>query len=335
MARQSSIDLDSPDRPFDNIINFRDVGRSINQFCGVQMLKEGVLFRSARLDDASERDKRRLAEELHIATVIDLRSPTEHQMATRKRRAENAGAGENVSDTDLTGAAVPVDAGEHLLQIPESHRALISLTGKALERSLLWKLDWFHYMYANPSAPSSPDPLVRCHSNAPLNRKVLAMAATGYRPAAVRIVGEQVMQPRGLTGLAQDTLDASMAELRAVFELLARDDAYPILVHCTQGKDRTGLVVLMTLLLAGDTVPAPAIVDDYTRSELELVPEFEERMREIRLLGLGEAYTRCPSDFVAATTEYLQSQYGGVTEYLTDIGIDAAMQKRIRQKILV
>lgn len=36
MARQSSIDLDSPDRPFDNIINFRDVGRSVNQFCGAQ-----------------------------------------------------------------------------------------------------------------------------------------------------------------------------------------------------------------------------------------------------------------------------------------------------------
>ncbi|KAF7161303.1 hypothetical protein CNMCM6106_008592 [Aspergillus hiratsukae] len=72
--RQSSIDLDSADRPFDNIINFRDVGRSINQLMGSRVLKEGVLFRSARLDDASERDRRRLAEELHVSTVLDLRS---------------------------------------------------------------------------------------------------------------------------------------------------------------------------------------------------------------------------------------------------------------------
>lgn len=36
MPRQSSIDLDSADRPFDNIINFRDVGRSVNHFCGAQ-----------------------------------------------------------------------------------------------------------------------------------------------------------------------------------------------------------------------------------------------------------------------------------------------------------
>ena len=257
-------------------------------------------------------------------------------MATRKRRAENAGAGSNDSDIDLTGASVPANADEHLLQLPESKRALISLTGKSLERSLLWRLDWVNYMYAN-SFVLLLIILIPPHmrqSNIHI-RKVLAMAAAGYRTTAVRIVGEQVMQPRGLTGLALDTLDASMAEIRAVFELLANDESYPILVHCTQGKDRTGLVVLMMLLLAGEAVSTPAIVDDYTRSELELVPEFEERMREIRLLGLGEEYTRCPPDFVEVTTRYLRSQYGGVEKYLATIGIDADMQKRIRQNILI
>lgn len=30
----SSFDLASPDRPFDNILNFRDVGRSVNEYAG-------------------------------------------------------------------------------------------------------------------------------------------------------------------------------------------------------------------------------------------------------------------------------------------------------------
>lgn len=165
------------------------------------------------------------------------------------------------------------------------------------------------------------------------NRKVLAWAATGYRADAVRLIGEQVMQPRGLTGLARDTLDSSAAEIRSVFELLADEDAYPLVVHCTQGKDRTGLVILLALLLA-ENVPAAAIADDYVRSELELVPEFEERMREIRALGLGEDYTRCPPGFVDTTTQYLQDRYGGVRRYLAGIGIDAAMQEHIRQRLL-
>lgn len=47
MPRQSSIDLDSPDRPFDNIINFRDVGRTINHFCGAECVS---LFLKLALD---------------------------------------------------------------------------------------------------------------------------------------------------------------------------------------------------------------------------------------------------------------------------------------------
>lgn len=143
------------------------------------------------------------------------------------------------------------------------------------------------------------------------------------------------MQPRGLTGLAQDTLDASTAELRTIFELLAQDESYPVLVHCTQGKDRTGLIVLVMLLLAGERVPVAAIADDYGRSELELVPEFEERIREIRALGLGEEYTRCPPGFVDATIEYFSVKYGGVGGYLAGIGIDGEMQDRIRRKLWV
>lgn len=158
---------------------------------------------------------------------------------------------------------------------------------------------------------------------------------TGYRPDAVRLIGEQVMQPRGLTGLAQDTLDSSAAEMRDIFERLARETTYPVLIHCTQGKDRTGLIILLTLLLAGESViPSSALTDDYARSELELVPEFEERMKEIRALGLGEDYTRCPPGFVDATMEYLRNKYGGVSGYLNSVGVGADLQELIRQKIL-
>ncbi|KGO39081.1 Tyrosine/serine-protein phosphatase IphP-type [Penicillium expansum] len=315
MSRHNSVDLDSPDRPFDNIINFRDVGRSVNQFCRKEILKEGVFFRSARLDDASERDKRRLAEELHIHTVIDLRSQTEHQMGTRKRRSENAKSDPSTnspspSPSPLPTDPIPTNPDEHLLQIPGSKRALISLTGKGFERALISKLDWLTYL------------------------KTIGLVTTGYRSDAVRLVCGSVMQPRGLTGLAQDTLDSSMGEIRSVFEILACEESYPTLVHCTQGKDRTGLVVLLMLLLVGGVVPVEAIVDDYSRSELELVSEFDERMEEIRAIGLGEDYTRCPPGFVRDTTEYLENRYGGVRGYLEKVGVEYEMQERVRVKFM-
>lgn len=250
-------------------------------------------------------------------------------MGTRKRRAEIAKSEseQEISESDLTTAPVPTNPDEHLLQIPGSERALISLTGKGFERALLSKLDWYTYLYVH----------VYIYSFEPKSnkrtRKAISLVTTGYRSDAVRLICQTAMVPRGLTGLAQDTLESSKAEVRAVFEILAKEDSYPTLVHCTQGKDRTGLVVLMMLLLVGDAVPTAAIVDDYSRSELELVPEFEERMKEIRAIGLGEDYTRCPAGFVTDTTEYLE-KFGGVTGYLEKIGVGAEMQERVRRKFL-
>lgn len=71
-------------------------------------------------------------------------------MATRKRRAENAESTDDTPNNADFASSVPLDADEHLLQIPDSHRALISLTGKGFEKALLSKLDWMTYLYVSP-----------------------------------------------------------------------------------------------------------------------------------------------------------------------------------------
>ncbi|KAL2003467.1 hypothetical protein VTN02DRAFT_3778 [Thermoascus thermophilus] len=295
------------DRPFDNILNFRDVGGSINQICGSRILQEGVLFRSARPDDASERDRKRLVDELGISTIIDLRSTTEHIMATEKRRSAMS------LETDAEAAAVMADPDEHLLELPGVRRFALSLTGRAFEKALLWRLDWFTLI------------------------KVLALTASGYRQDAVSIVGREALRPRGLIGLAQDTLDCSADEMRELFDVLAHDETYPTVVHCTQGKDRTGLVVLLLLLLTR-AVPVDVIGADYVRSELEVELDeraLEERTLEMRAVGLPDDYARCPPGWTQAVTDYLDERYRGVEGYLLSLGIDREKQGRIRRRLLV
>lgn len=65
---------------------------------------------------------------------------TEHQMATAKLHAE-------------TGTSTPPNNNntDHLFQLPHVRRQLISLTGKAFERSLLWRLDWWNFLYGSLS----------------------------------------------------------------------------------------------------------------------------------------------------------------------------------------
>lgn len=50
----------------------------------------------------------------------------------------------------------------------------------------------------------------------------------------------------------------------------------PTLIHCTAGKDRTGVCVAALLSLIG--VPHEAIVQEYLQSEGELYPDFIRKM---------------------------------------------------------
>ncbi|CRG87943.1 Dynein heavy chain, cytoplasmic [Talaromyces islandicus] len=303
--------LGSADRPFDNILNFRDVGRSINGFNGDKILREGVLFRSARPDDASERDTQRLTDEIGLATIIDLRSSTEHALAAQRRRDARILENPDTANPENVSVAAPADQ-EHLLNLPNVTRRMISMTGRAFERMLLWRLDWYNFI------------------------KALGLAASGYRTDAARLVATNVMKPRGLIGLAQDMLDCGGAEIREIFGILAakiETTTYPLVIHCTQGKDRTGLIILLLLLFLA--VPLDTISADYMKSEAELEPELEYLMKEITQIGLDEDYAKCPPGFAEAVRGYLDSKYGGVEAYLVSIGVGQDEMDTIRQRLLM
>lgn len=140
----------------------------------------------------------------------------------------------------------------------------------------------------------------------------------GYRMEAISILGREVMQPRGLIGLGFDSIDHCGPEIAECLRAYIDPPNLPILVHCTQGKDRTGLVIALVLFLL--KVPDAAISKDYVRSEKELEKERESRMREIKSIGLSEDFAGCPTDWVVRMDAHLQEKYGGVRAYCESIG---------------
>ena len=293
---------ESQDKPqFNNLLNFRDVGAHINAILGSNVLKTGRLFRSARPDECSQSDREKLINKYKIKTILDLRSKTEHVNAAKKR-----------SEVALVSqsAAVPSwdEALQQKVQIPGIRYAYINLNGKGFERHLIWQLKYTS-----------------------LARMVWLMAL-GYRTEGISVLGRELMQPRGLIGLGIDTLDYSGPEVKEVFDLLSDPNAWPVLVHCTQGKDRTGIVVLLVLLLC--KVNLDAIKQDYILSEPELDPEKATRMEEISSIGLDESFAGCPPDFCEKVLQHLDSRYGGVECYLDKIGVDDIQRDRVRSTLL-
>ncbi|KAG8525493.1 uncharacterized protein KY384_009137 [Bacidia gigantensis] len=282
-----------PQSPFKSILNFRDVGSCINALTNTSLLKPSLLFRSARPDEASPEDVQKLTSTYGIHTIIDLRSNTEHIKQDEKFSQRRNAA--TLTTTEQKAA--------NTVRMPGIKYADIDLNGGAFTKALLWKLKWRSLA------------------------KLLALMAAGYRTEAIRVLGTEVMAPRGLIGLGKDSLDHSKVNIRQVFGLLAITSNYPIMVHCTQGKDRTGLIVILVLLLLDASMPA--IRADYVASEKELEPEKVERLKEIADVGLGEEFAGCPVGFVEEMQSYIDEKYGGIKPYLKACGVETQQQESV------
>lgn len=291
----------TPDDKFDKLLNFRDVAESTDRAQGVRILQRGKLYRSARPDFISSHDRSKLQKVYKIETIIDLRSKTEHIEAAKKHTQLAKLASPELSP-------IPNDLTAKPLKIPGINYAEINLNGKGFERHLVWQLSYSNIAW------------------------LAGYMLLGYRLEGISIISKNVLQPRGLIGLGKDTLRHSGPEIKQVFNVLSSSESYPVLVHCTQGKDRTGLIVVLALLLCG--IDVTDITRDYVLSEKELEPEYEERLKEIRSIGLDETFARCPQSFVSEIASFIQDEFGGTEQYLRSIGISSEKIDQVRAELL-
>jgi hypothetical protein len=84
--------------------------------------------------------------------------------------------------------------------------------------------------------------------------------------------------------LYRHIVEHAAPQIRAVFEALASEDSLPALLTCSQGKDRTGIV--MALLLKALGAPEPWILADYSASLSQRVQHFQQLLR---LAGVDES----------------------------------------------
>jgi protein-tyrosine phosphatase len=158
--------------------------------------------------------------------------------------------------------------------------------------------------------------------------KLIGLMIIGYRLDAIKVLAP-TMNGMGLVGLAISSLDVCTKEVKQVFDFLGDESNWPTLVHCTQGKDRTGLIVQLLLFLLH--VDVSAINADYMLSGPELEGERKERVEEISKIGLGEEFAVCSPGVVTKVHEHIQEKYGSVEEYLVGAGVEAETVERIKR----
>ena len=105
-----------------------------------------------------------------------------------------------------------------------------------------------------------------------------------------------------------------------------------MMVHCTQGKDRTGIVVLFVLMILG--VPLKAIDYDYHLSARERLGAAATPLKEIREIGLTDEFGTTADGLVEDTATHLEERYGGLNSYLDGIGFTESDRESLRQIFL-
>ncbi|KAI9839080.1 MAG: hypothetical protein M1837_002257 [Sclerophora amabilis] len=144
-------------------------------------------------------------------------------------------------------------------------------------------------------------------------------------------MGREVLLPLGLVGLGCTSIDHCGDEIRQILEIIILSPPSGLLIHCTQGKDRTGLIVVLILFLLD--VPIDAIANDYALSESELRPESEERTKALIEIGLTAESAGAPVDWPKSIRTHVVEKYGGISEYLAHIGVNWDMQLAAKRNL--
>jgi protein-tyrosine phosphatase len=154
----------------------------------------------------------------------------------------------------------------------------------------------------------------------------------GWKKYAARYFVSQTMNQVGLRGLYFNFVDNCQGGIRDALRIIADNNNHPVLVHCTQGKDRTGLVVALTLHIVG--VPMEVILGDYRVSKEGLTWEIPAMLKEMEEVGLNPEFLDSPPETLRDTLGYITGRYSSIDGFLDHIGVGDEERKRMRDGLL-
>ena len=128
-------------------------------------------------------------------------------------------------------------------------------------------------------------------------------------------------------------------EFSEIIKLAAEGSNLPILIHCTAGKDRTGLACGLIQLMLG--VPLESVTQDYLLTNGRL-HEFKDamlnRLRFLSIFGISRQkflpLFEARSEYLEAAFDQMRHEYGTVENYVRD-GLGFSDKDRLGLKDLL
>jgi len=161
----------------------------------------------------------------------------------------------------------------------------------------------------------------------------IAVIPEGGSDQLSRLVGDT-----GISGVRYlGYLEFGPASWLRLFKILANKDSLPVVLHCTAGKDRTGVSTAFLLSILG--VSRDVIEADYLLTNLDTArqadfiestvgyPEGYDRKSMIAVAGV-------PEDALKDFLDGVESKWGSAVGYLEEIGVTQEQMDAIRNNFL-
>lgn len=121
----------------------------------------------------------------------------------------------------------------------------------------------------------------------------------------------------------QSMLYERKKEIQQLFTLLSDEKNYPLMLHCTSGKDRTGFLSALIQLAAG--VPVHTVLSEYMRSNEGVKMLMKRQERFVRMMSLYRVSKEQIQPLLGVQQDYLEDvlnemldTYGSAERYLLE-----------------
>lgn len=174
----------------------------------------------------------------------------------------------------------------------------------------------------------------------------------GLEPSAligsnIEVVHHPIFGEGGLLGIGSFAIDAvyrfvieqRATNLAGAIRLIAEAPEGGVVVHCTAGKDRTGLVIATALSAVG--VPREQIVADYAVSEANIAGARAERILAAARMRFGELDDEAielmigsPERAISRALDLIDQRYGGAAGMLIESGLDTSTLDALHDRLI-
>ncbi len=103
-----------------------------------------------------------------------------------------------------------------------------------------------------------------------------------------------------------------------------------VLYHCFFGKDRTGMLSMLLLHIAGACIED--IIADFQTTYTYILPFIKKKKSEGALWDENAESFKSTPDSIAYVMNYLNEKYGGIDGYLDDIGVSEETIQKIKNR---